>query len=99
MPAEQGPSVADRLFSVLESCASSPRALTLADLVERTGLPKTTLHRTCWKLVERGALENDGDGSRIATKLFALGSRSPTLRRLRVIGMPYLHDLVAVTGK
>jgi DNA-binding IclR family transcriptional regulator len=99
MASEQGPSVADRLFSVLESCASSTRALTLADLVDRTGLPKTTLHRTCWKLVELGALENDEDGFRIGTKLFALGSMSPRLRRLRVIGMPYLHDLVAVTGR
>jgi DNA-binding IclR family transcriptional regulator len=99
MASEQGPSVADRLFSVLESCASSPRALTLAELVDRTGLPKTTLHRTCWKLVELGALENDDDGFRIGTKLFALGSMSPTLRRLRVIGMPYLHELVAVTGR
>jgi DNA-binding IclR family transcriptional regulator len=99
MHSEQGPSVADRLFSVLESCASSPRTLTLADLVERTGLPKTTLHRTCWKLVELGALENDSDGFRIGTKLFALGSMSPPLRRVRVIGMPYLHELVTVTGR
>src|SRR3954471_179194 len=93
------PSVADRLFSVLESCASSSRALTLVDLVDRTGLPKTTLHRTCWKLVELGALEHDAEGFRVGTKLFALGSMSPRLRRLRVIGMPYLHDLVAVTGR
>ena len=99
MASESGPSVADRLFSVLESCASSSRALTLVDLVDRTGLPKTTLHRTCWKLVELGALENDADGFRIGTKLFALGSMSPRLRRIRVIGMPYLHELVAVTGR
>jgi DNA-binding IclR family transcriptional regulator len=95
-----GPSVADRLFSVLESCAYSTGPLTLADLVERTGLPKTTLHRTCWKLVELGALEHDdgGAGFRIGTKLFALGGMSPSLRRLRVTGMPLLHELVAVTG-
>jgi DNA-binding IclR family transcriptional regulator len=96
-----GPSVADRLFSVLESCAYSSGPLTLADLVERTGLPKTTLHRTCWKLVELGALEHDDDaggGFRIGTKLFALGGMSPGLRRLRVTGMPLLHELVAVTG-
>jgi DNA-binding IclR family transcriptional regulator len=95
-----GPSVADRLFSVLESCAYSSGPLTLADLVDRTGLPKTTLHRTCWKLVELGALEHDdaGGGFRIGTKLFALGGMSPGLRRLRVTGMPLLHELVAMTG-
>jgi DNA-binding IclR family transcriptional regulator len=91
---EGGPSVADRVFVVLESCAASNRALSLAELVDRTGLPKTTLHRTCWKLVELGMLEHRDDGFGIGTKLFALGSMNPQLRRLRAVGMPYLHALV-----
>jgi IclR family transcriptional regulator, acetate operon repressor len=91
-------SVADRVFLVLEACAASPRALSLVDLVERTGLPKTTLHRTCWKLVELGMLEHAGGGFRIGTKLFALGSMNTQLRRLRAVAMPHLHALVARTG-
>jgi DNA-binding IclR family transcriptional regulator len=86
------------VFCVLESCAGSSRALTLVDLVERTGLPKTTLHRVCWKLVELGMLSHSDDGFRIGTKLFALGSMSPELRRLRAAAMPYLHQLVTETG-
>ena len=95
---EGGPSVADRVFVVLESCAGSSQALTLVDLVERTGLPKTTLHRMCWKLVELGMLEHADNGFRIGTKLFALGSMNPGLRRLRAMAMPYLHALVERTG-
>jgi IclR family transcriptional regulator, acetate operon repressor len=95
---EGGPSVADRVFVVLESCAGSSRALTLVDLVERTGLPKTTLHRMCWKLVELGMLEHADGGFRIGTKLFALGSMNPGLRRLRATAMPHLHGLVERTG-
>jgi IclR family transcriptional regulator, acetate operon repressor len=91
-------SVATRVFVVLEACASSPRALSLVDLVERTGLPKTTLHRLCWKLVELGMLEHVGGGFRIGTKLFALGSMNLELRRLRAVAMPQLHALVARTG-
>jgi IclR family transcriptional regulator, acetate operon repressor len=91
-------SVATRVFVVLESCAASPRALSLVDLVERTGLPKTTLHRLCWKLVELGMLEHRGGGFRIGTKLFALGSMNTELRRLRTVAMPQLHSLVARTG-
>lgn len=91
-------SVATRVFVVLEACAASPRALSLVDLVERTGLPKTTLHRMCWKLVELGMLEHAGGGFRIGTKLFALGSTNLQLRRLRAIAMPHLHQLVARTG-
>ena len=91
-------SVATRVFVVLESCAASPRALSLVDLVERTGLPKTTLHRLCWKLVELGMLEHAGGGFRIGTKLFALGSMNTELRRLRAIAMPQLHGLITRTG-
>jgi len=95
---EGGPSVADRVFVVLESCAASHRALSLADLVERTGLPKTTLHRVCWKLVELGMLDHGDDGFRIGTKLFALGGMNPRLRRLRAVAMPYLHALATHSG-
>lgn len=95
---EAAPSVVDRVFYVLESCAGSSHALTLVDLVERTGLPKTTLHRVCWKLVELGLLTHTDDGFSIGTKLFALGSMSLELRRLRAAAMPYLHELVTRTG-
>jgi IclR family acetate operon transcriptional repressor len=95
---EGGPSVADRVFVVLEACAASDRSLSLAELVQRTGMAKTTLHRICWKLVEHEMLEHDDDGFRVGTKVFALGSMNPRLRRLRAISMPYLQELVASSG-
>jgi DNA-binding IclR family transcriptional regulator len=94
----RAPSVAERIFLVLEACASSNRTLTLSEFVQRTGLPKTTLHRTCWKLVELGALDYVGGGYCIGTKLFALGGLNPCLRRLRAAAMPYLHELCLATG-
>jgi IclR family transcriptional regulator, acetate operon repressor len=93
-----GPSVLDRALLVLETCAASYRPLTLVDLVQRTGLPKTTLHRMCWKLVELGMLDRLDHRYRIGTRVFALGSMNPTLRRLRAAAMPHLHDLVERTG-
>jgi DNA-binding IclR family transcriptional regulator len=95
---DRGISVADRMFVVLERCATSNRPLSLADLVQRTGYPKSTLHRVCWKLVELGALESTDRGFAIGTKLFALGSMSPELRRLRAMSMPYMHQLVVESG-
>jgi DNA-binding IclR family transcriptional regulator len=95
---EGAPSVADRVFVVLECCAASNRPLTLVDLVDRTGLPKTTLHRVCWKLVKLGMLEHSDLGFEIGTKLFALGGMNPLLRRLRVAAMPLMHTLVQRTG-
>jgi DNA-binding IclR family transcriptional regulator len=95
---EGGIRVATRVFILLESCAASPRALSLVELVERTGLPKSTVHRLCWKLVELGMLEHAGGGFRIGTKLFALGSMNTQLRRLRAAAMPQLHGLAGRTG-
>lgn len=94
---EGRPSVVDRVFCVLESCAASGRSLTLVDLSKRTGLPKTTVHRVCWKLVELGMLLHSDDGFQVSPKLFALGSMSPDLRRLRALAMPWLHELTART--
>jgi DNA-binding IclR family transcriptional regulator len=95
---EGGRSVADRVSVVLEHCATSSHPLSLAELATRTGLPKTTLHRVCWKLEELGLLNHSDGGFEVATRLFALGSMNPRLRRLRAIAMPYLHTLVAESG-
>lgn len=93
-----GPSVADRMFTVLEACAASRRPLTLVDLGELTGLPKTTLHRVCWKLVELRVLEHTESGFEMGARLYALGAMSPNLRRLRATAMPLMHTLVARSG-
>ncbi len=95
---EGHPSVIDRVFCVLESCAASGRPMTLVDLSKRTGLPKTTVHRVCWKLVDLGLLSHAQDGFEVSAKLFAIGSMSPALRRLRAVSMPWLYELSAKTG-
>jgi DNA-binding IclR family transcriptional regulator len=86
------------MFTVLEACAASQRPLTLVELGEVTGLPKTTLHRVCWKLVGLRVLEHAPDGFRMGARLYALGAMSPALRRLRATGMPFLHALVSRSG-
>ena len=92
------PCVADRLFVVLETCAASTHALSLAELAAATGLPKSTLHRMCWKLVELGALEQRPSGFQVDTKLLALGSMNPAIRQLRAVSVPFLHQLSTSTG-
>jgi DNA-binding IclR family transcriptional regulator len=88
----------DRVFLVLEQCAAADRALSLAELAERTGLPKSTLHRMCWKLAELGAVEATDGGFCVGSKLFALGGMHPEVRRLRALSMPFLHELCVRSG-
>jgi DNA-binding IclR family transcriptional regulator len=90
--------MAERIFAIVEICAAAGRPLTLAELAAETGLPKSSLHRICNRLVELGALDLDAEGYEVGTLLFALGSLNPRLRRLRVVAMPYLHELVAHSG-
>jgi DNA-binding IclR family transcriptional regulator len=92
------PSAADRIFVVLEACARAGRSLSLPELVERTGMPKSTLHRACRKLVTLGALEDRDGRFFVGTRLFALASTNPELRKLRAVSVPYLHVLCARSG-
>ena len=82
----------------LEACASKQRALTLVELVDETGLAKTTVHRMCWKLVELGLLERTDEGFAVGVKLFALANSNPVINKVRVAAVPLLLDLQRSTG-
>jgi IclR family acetate operon transcriptional repressor len=63
-----------RLFALLEVIAAKDQRYALQDLVERTGLPKPTLHRMLQQLESAGLLRREGD-----SRLYGIGTR---LRRL-----------------
>jgi DNA-binding IclR family transcriptional regulator len=92
-------SVLARAFSLLEAFGPDDVELTLGDLCERTGLPKTTVHRLAGELVGFGALERGKYGLRLGLRLFALGERVPRHRRLRDLAMPFLEDLYLATNE
>jgi DNA-binding IclR family transcriptional regulator len=97
-PLDRDPSIARRIMRTLEACASSDGALTLTELAVRTGLAKSTLHRTCWRLVELGLLEHADDGFSIGVKMFAMGNANPVLSDIRAAAMPALLGLHVATG-
>lgn len=90
--------VAHRILVVLEACATVKRPMTMMELVNATGLAKTTVHRMCWKLVELGLLERSRDGFSIGTKMFALANANPIIRQVRAAAMPYLLELQQISG-
>jgi DNA-binding IclR family transcriptional regulator len=67
--------------------------LTLAELAVRTGLPKSTLHRTLALMLEHGWLQRDGDSYRYGTLLFELGSRVRETSQLRGVAVPFMEEL------
>jgi DNA-binding IclR family transcriptional regulator len=67
------------------------------DLVTRTGLPKSTVHRTVKLLVAHGWLQQLGDRYRLGRRLFELGGRVASTAHLREVAVPYLEDLYEAT--
>jgi IclR family acetate operon transcriptional repressor len=92
-----GTSVVRRAFDVLGAFAGRPTRLTLSELVDHTGLPKTTVHRVAIELVELGALERRNGGYALGQRLFELGQLVARHRRLRDVALPHMQDLYGLT--
>ena len=90
-------SVLARAFSLLDAFGPDDVELSLGELCERTGLPKTTVHRLAGELETFGVMERGRYGMRLGLALFALGERVPRHRRLRDVAMPFLEELYLAT--
>lgn len=90
-------SVLGKTGMILDVFTINDNSLSLAELVRRTGLPKTTVHRICQVSTTWGVLERDADGYRLGLRLFELGQRVPRQRIVRDAAYPYLHDLLFET--
>ena len=90
-------SVLARALSLLDAFGPEDVELGLSELCERTGLPKTTVHRMVGELVEWGALERGRYGVRLGVRLYALGERVHRYQRLRDLATPFLEDLYEAT--
>jgi DNA-binding IclR family transcriptional regulator len=71
--------------------------MTAEELVRRTDLPKTTVHRTVAELVRVGMLERTSSGLQLGTFMFELGQAAPGARSLREAARPVLADLGRAT--
>ncbi|WP_126639737.1 IclR family transcriptional regulator [Embleya hyalina] len=96
--AEPAPSVLWKAFRVLEVFSHSRRVLTLAQIVRRSGLPKSTAHRVLAMLVEVGAVEQHSDGYRMGLRMFSFGTLPPEVA-LRDAALVHLEELHRVTGQ
>lgn len=68
----------ERYLQIMEIVAASPGGLTLAGIVDITGLPKASAHRLTRALVEAGAL-GAGEGR---NRTFSVGARMSRMLRL-----------------
>ncbi len=95
-----GPSVASRLFAILDAFTAPTvaRALSLTEISQRAELPLSTTHRMVAEWTEWGGLTRLEDGRySLGLRLWEIGVQTPTARNLRTLALPYLEDLYEVT--
>ncbi len=87
-------SVLGRVDCVIGAFDRADHALTLHELTERTGLPKSTVHRMIDQLVAIGWIEREVSGYRIGMRLFEIGGLASRRSRLSDLANPHLHASV-----
>lgn len=86
-------SVAEKVFAIADAFGTA-RELSLTEIAQRARLPLSTTHRLVAEWVAWGGIVKGEDGLyRVGMRLWKLGVRAPSARRLRSVALPYLEDL------
>lgn len=92
-------SVLDRILAILDTVRESHGSTTITQLALATGIPKSTVSRLVGDLVRQRYLSRNEDGVVIGLRLFELGARASTPRRLSIAALPVLAELFNATGE
>ena len=85
--------VLGKVVIVLDAFTADDHWVGFTELVHRTGLNKTTLHRLLAELVSTRLIDRSGSGYRLGRHLFELGMRASVERGLIEVATPFLEDL------
>lgn len=90
-------SVMGRVTALLEPFRDAER-LTLTELSQRTGFPRSSAHRLLLQLVQVGWIRRDGRSYLLGPKIVELGALARTHDRIHAAALPMLHRLWRSTG-
>lgn len=89
-----------RALDVMDAIADSPRGLTLTELADKLGLPKSSALRLVANLEMRRYVEQDQHNRyRIGLRVFSIGGQALADNTLRTCARPYLEDLSIKVGE
>jgi DNA-binding IclR family transcriptional regulator len=89
--------VLQRANLLLDAFGPRHRYLTLSSIVIRTGLPKSTVHRTAQQMTGLGWLSYSEGRYSLGTRIFELASLSSVRHELREAALPFMEDLYEAT--
>lgn len=91
-------SILSKAFDILAAFSPDRRVLTLTQISQATGLPKSTVHRLLSKLIPLGVIEPHGIGFKVGLPLRRLTSVMP-IEGLRQSALPHLARLHHWSGR
>ncbi|MFF2509271.1 IclR family transcriptional regulator [Streptomyces sp. NPDC058067] len=91
-------SMIERMTVILDAFDSQTPNLSLLDLAERTGLPRSTLHRILDQMIRLRWLTHSTGSYRLGLRTLELGGRAAGHSEIRDVVTPLLHELCRRTG-
>ncbi|MFE7358968.1 IclR family transcriptional regulator [Streptomyces sp. NPDC057543] len=91
-------SLLEKAAKVLSAFQGAEPRLTLTEIVQRSGLPRSSAHRILDQLVQLRWLEREGRDYRLGMGMLELGALASHHNRLRRAALPHLHALHESTG-
>lgn len=88
-------SMVDRVVLILEAFQRGSATLTLADISEETGLPRSSTHRIVQQLLHARWLDRTEGGYRLGLGIFELGSLVADRNRIVAAARPFMQQLSA----
>jgi DNA-binding IclR family transcriptional regulator len=87
------PSMVERMTRILGAFDGATPRLTLQEIVDRSGLPRSTTHRILDQLVRLRWLDHSAGAYRLGMRSLELGGLAVAHNELREATAPLLHDL------
>ncbi|WP_342212968.1 IclR family transcriptional regulator [Nocardia wallacei] len=91
-------SMIERMTLILDAFDVTTPTLTLLELVERTGLPRSTVHRILDQMIRLRWLAHTTGGYRLGMRTLELGGLTADHNEIRDAVGPLLHELSQRTG-
>ncbi|GAA2774627.1 IclR family transcriptional regulator [Streptomyces showdoensis] len=91
-------SLLEKAAKVLSAFESAGPRLTLTEVVQRSGIRRSSAHRILDQLVQLRWLEREGRDYRLGMGMLELGAMASHHNRLRRTALPHLHALHESTG-
>lgn len=91
-------SMIERMTLILDAFDATTPTLTLLGLAERTGLPRSTVHRILDQMIRLRWLAHTPGGYRLGLRVLELGGLAAEQNELREVVGPLLYELSQRTG-